>query len=324
MQGSVPSCASAGSAPATAKAASAGTSRPARRSATRPTRIIVGRATSADCAGGRAPASLSQASVARRTARQARSPRTPPQPEDARGGREAARMPHRRLARAEVTVDEVVLLQPPQPLADLARLGGADAVHGLKLAERRPDQRSSPPRSSTTLRMIVVGEPRDVRRGRDTRAARRSSRAGSRPAGARALGEPVELQQPPVRQRVPAARARLGAVRRRRRGSRGRRRALARHARRSAPAAACRISRPSRPSSTQSRSISSRHARRHLGALQHDEHVVEDDGVLELQRGQPGQHLVEALAVRLERRRAPGSSSPAPRRRVELVAAGPT
>ena len=44
------------------------------------------------------------------------------------------------------------------------------------------------------------------------------------------------------------------------------------------------------------------HARRHLRALQHDQDVVEDDGVLELERGQPRQHLVEPLPVRLERR----------------------
>ena len=45
-----------------------------------------------------------------------------------------------------------------------------------------------------------------------------------------------------------------------------------------------------------------RHAGRHLRPLQDDEDVVEDDGVLELERRQPGQHLVEALPVRLERR----------------------
>ncbi len=43
------------------------------------------------------------------------------------------------------------------------------------------------------------------------------------------------------------------------------------------------------------------HPGRHLSALEHDEHVVERHGALELERGQPGQALVEPLAVRLER-----------------------
>src|SRR5207244_11866547 len=40
---------------------------------------------------------------------------------------------------------------------------------------------------------------------------------------------------------------------------------------------------------------------RHLGALDHDEDVVEHDRVLELEGGQSRQHLLEALAVRIER-----------------------
>ena len=44
------------------------------------------------------------------------------------------------------------------------------------------------------------------------------------------------------------------------------------------------------------------HPRRQLGALEDDEHVVEHDRVLELERRQPRQHMVESLPVRLERR----------------------
>ena len=44
-----------------------------------------------------------------------------------------------------------------------------------------------------------------------------------------------------------------------------------------------------------------RHARRHLGTLEDDEHVVQHDGVLELERRQPREHLLEPLPVRLER-----------------------
>ena len=43
------------------------------------------------------------------------------------------------------------------------------------------------------------------------------------------------------------------------------------------------------------------HPRRHLGSLQGDEHVVEDDCVLELERGEPGQDLLQPLPVGLER-----------------------
>ena len=44
-----------------------------------------------------------------------------------------------------------------------------------------------------------------------------------------------------------------------------------------------------------------RHPRDHLGPLEDDEDVVEHDGVLELERGQAGQHLLEPLPIRVER-----------------------
>ena len=40
-----------------------------------------------------------------------------------------------------------------------------------------------------------------------------------------------------------------------------------------------------------------RHARRHLGPLQDHEHIVQHNGVLELERGQPREHLLEPLPV---------------------------
>ena len=51
----------------------------------------------------------------------------------------------------------------------------------------------------------------------------------------------------------------------------------------------------------QSRVIARRHPGDHLGPLEDDEHVVEHDGVLELERGQSRQHLLEPLPVRVER-----------------------
>ncbi len=44
------------------------------------------------------------------------------------------------------------------------------------------------------------------------------------------------------------------------------------------------------------------HARGQLRALEHDEDVVQHDGVLELERGQPRQHLLEPLPIRLDGR----------------------
>ena len=44
------------------------------------------------------------------------------------------------------------------------------------------------------------------------------------------------------------------------------------------------------------------HANGHLRPLQHHEDVVQDDGVLELERGQTREYLLESLPIRLERR----------------------
>ena len=65
------------------------------------------------------------------------------------------------------------------------------------------------------------------------------------------------------------------------------------------------------------------HARRHLGALQHHDHVVEDDRILELERRQPRQDLLEALAIRLERPDGLVRLCEHRRDRVELVARVP-
>ena len=74
----------------------------------------------------------------------------------------------------------------------------------------------------------------------------------------------------------------------------------------------------------QSRVIALRHPRGHLGALEDDEDVVEHDGVLELERGQARQHLLEPLAVRVERRERLVRLREDVRDGVELVARGPT
>ena len=66
-----------------------------------------------------------------------------------------------------------------------------------------------------------------------------------------------------------------------------------------------------------------RHARGHLRPLEDDEHVVEHDGVLELERGQARQHLLEPLAVRIERAESLVRLREDVRDRVELVARRP-
>ena len=66
------------------------------------------------------------------------------------------------------------------------------------------------------------------------------------------------------------------------------------------------------------------HARRQLRALEDDEHVVEHDRVLELERGQPRQHLLEPRAVRVERGQRLVRLREHVGDRVELVALCPT
>ena len=46
------------------------------------------------------------------------------------------------------------------------------------------------------------------------------------------------------------------------------------------------------------------HPGRHLRTLEHDEHVIESDRALELERGEPGEALVESLSVGLQVARA--------------------
>ena len=66
-----------------------------------------------------------------------------------------------------------------------------------------------------------------------------------------------------------------------------------------------------------------RHAGGHLRALQDDEHVVEHYGVLELERGQARQHLLEPLPVRVERPERLVRLREDVRDRVELVPSRP-
>ena len=65
------------------------------------------------------------------------------------------------------------------------------------------------------------------------------------------------------------------------------------------------------------------HPRDHLCPLEDDEHVVEDDGVLELERGQARQHLLEPLPVGVERRERLVRLGEHVGDRVELVPRGP-
>ena len=115
------------------------------------------------------------------------------------------------------------------------------------------------------------------------------------------LGEPLELEQVLVRQR--ASSSRPSCIRARPAG------VVVAHDRvalspGTSPTSSSSCRRISRPSLAELHAVALdalRHARRHLRALEDDEHVVEHDGVLELERGQPRQHLLEPHTVRLER-----------------------
>ena len=61
----------------------------------------------------------------------------------------------------EITIDEIVLLEPPQPLADLPSPHGSHAVHCLQLAMARPDDRIEAPEVAHDVPDDGVRKPGD-------------------------------------------------------------------------------------------------------------------------------------------------------------------
>src|SRR3954469_16474492 len=89
------------------------------------------------------------------------------------GSTEKARKVRTRPVRSELQVPlrQVVLLQPPEPLADLLGAYAADALDRLQLALGGPDDRLQAPQLADHAARDRVRQPRDV--GEDAVAARR-------------------------------------------------------------------------------------------------------------------------------------------------------
>src|SRR5919201_1753862 len=207
-----------------------------------------------------------------------------------------------RFSELEIPVDEVVLLQAAEPLADLARADGADTGDRLEISLRRADDRLEVAEAGDDLLDQVPRQPGDV--GQDPVAARRDRVVEWIDVArvAHQLGEPLRFEQLAVGQCVQPFERELGA--------------------RAAAVGVVVVydggpfrgdladelvqlhaDEPRFGSQLDAVALDlRRHARRHLRPLQHHEHVVEHDGVLELERRQPRQHLVEPLPVRLQRR----------------------
>src|SRR5438309_7763605 len=111
----------------------------------------------------------------------------------------------------EIPVDEVVLLQAAETLADLASAYGADTADRLEVPLRRANDRLEVAEVADDLLHHVVRQPRDVRQ--DPEAARRH-RVVERIDVARVaeqLGEPLRFEQLAVRERVQPFERQFGA-----------------------------------------------------------------------------------------------------------------
>src|SRR5919202_5632880 len=94
----------------------------------------------------------------------------------------------------EVAVDQIVLLEAPEPLADLASADGADTLHSLQVALRGADDRVEPVQRRDDAPDHAFGEPRNVREHPE--AARRH-RVVARVHASRTAddGKQLELEQ---------------------------------------------------------------------------------------------------------------------------------
>jgi len=193
-------------------------------------------------------------------------------------------------------------LEPAQALADLPRANRPDARDRLQIALRRPDDRLQVAEAGDDLPDEVLGQAGDVRQ--DPEAARRD-RMVERVDVARIadqLRQPLRFQQLPVRECVQSfereLRPRTGSVR-----------VVVVHyggtlgGHLADQLVQLHPDQPRLGAELDAVALDLLgHPRRHLRALQHDEDIVEHDGVLKLERGQPRQDLVEPLPVGLERR----------------------
>src|SRR5919106_45716 len=201
----------------------------------------------------------------------------------------------------QVTVDQVVLLQPAQPLANLAGTDGADAVDGLEVAMTRADDLVEAREVGEDLADDRVREPRNAR---EHAVAARRDRVVDRvrvPVIAEQLGELLELEQLVLRQRRELLEHAC-------RGGRFPAHLVVVHdghlVARDVLHELVELHADEPPLRSELDAVALDllgHAGGHLGALENDEDVVEHDRALELERRQAGEPLLEALPVGLER-----------------------
>src|SRR3954451_3743639 len=199
-------------------------------------------------------------------------------------------------------VDQVVLLQPAQPLANVTRANRPDAADRLEVALRRADDRLEVAEIRHDLPDDGLRQSGDVRE--DAVAARRDGVVERIDVAriAEELGDALDFEQLAVGQGVQPLQRKHGARPRAvgvvvvQDGG-----ALRRHL--ADELVQLHANEPGLGAELDAVAVDLRcHSRRHLGALQDDEHVVENDGFLELQRRQARKPLVEPLPIRLERR----------------------
>src|SRR5438874_372574 len=200
----------------------------------------------------------------------------------------------------QVAVDQVVLLQPAQALPDLACAHRPDALDRLELALRGARDRLEARQARDEALDDRVGQARNVRE--HAIAARRDTVVEwVDRRGITEHGEQLELEQLVVRQ----ARERFEALPRALGAAVGvvvvdERGLLVRDVGHELLEL-----KPDQPALLAQLDTGPldlvRHPRRQLGALQRDQHVVEHDRPLELQRGQASYDLFEPGAVGLER-----------------------
>src|SRR5437868_13372982 len=226
-----------------------------------------------------------------------------------------------RRLQLQIAVDEVVLLQPAQALADLAGPHGADALPPLEIALRSAHDGVESAEITHHPADHRLGEARDMRE--DAIAPRLDGMVEWIDSAriAEELAQAFEIEQVLVAERP----QRLERDRRLRPGSD---RVVVAHDRvsfgRDDVSHELFELEPDQAAFAPELDAVARdalgHPRGHLGPLECDEHVVQHDGVLELERRQPGQHLLEPLAVGVERADRLVRLREHVRDRVELVA----
>src|SRR5438876_316433 len=171
---------------------------------------------------GPPPASPAAQRVRRRAAQGQAAPRSPPsragwpggtQPTSPRRARRP-RSPRRGLSpysEVQIPLDEIVLLQPAQPFADLTRSHRADPRDRLEISLGRTDDRVQVSQFADDLLDDAVGEPRDPRQNPEASGDDAVVERIDLARESEQLGETLGLEQLPVRQGMQSLERELGA-----------------------------------------------------------------------------------------------------------------